>query len=348
MSRTKRSRTERKTHPSPACQAIRPLRNVVVGTALDESSDAVLRAAWEVARTAEARLHVIHATEMVPTGSDFHDDWVSPEALESALSHHKTLLGEQLERLHIEPGKLGSWHVESNAPHQVLLRAAERVSADLVVVGASRTGRLGRLLGSTADRVTRRATCPVLVVRGALHVPPRSVLAPVDLSELSADAMVCGLALLEHLAGDTVAETEVEALHVLDLAAVGRPEDLTPAELEEAGQQSLDRFLEEHGGAVAPEIRPVLTTGEAREQILHRLEEHPVDLVLLSTHGRSGFERLLLGSVAAEVVRRAPLSVLMVPPPAALGTCLAEAVAAETAPVWREETPAEVGKRSAV
>jgi len=346
MSRTKRSRTERKTHPSPACQAMRPLRNVAVGTALDPSSDAVLRAAWELARAAGARLHVIHATEMVPAGWNFHDDWMSPEALEAALSRHKTLLGAQLERLDIDPAKLGSWHVESNAPHQVLLRAAERVSADLLVVGASRTGRLGRLLGSTADRVTRRATCPVLVVRGAVRMPPRSILAPVDLSELSADAMVCGLALLEHIAGDAAVETEVEVLHVLDLEAEGRPEDLTPAELEEAGQRSLDRFLEEHGCAVAPEIRPVLATGEAREQILHRLEEHPVDLVLLSTHGHSGFERLLLGSVAAEVVRRAPVNVLMVPPPAALGTGLAEAVAAQTAPVWREETPAEAAKRS--
>lgn len=48
------------------------------------------------------------------------------------------------------------------------------------------------LLGSTADRVLRKASCPVLIVRGELPVPPRRVLAPVDPSTLSGDSFRCG------------------------------------------------------------------------------------------------------------------------------------------------------------
>lgn len=328
-------------HPSPACQALRPLRKVVVGTALDESSDPVLRAAWDLSRAADARLYVVHATEMVPLGSDLHDEWVTPAMLEAALSSHKTLLGDQLERLGIDAGELGGWHVEMDAPHQVLLNAAQRVSADLLVVGATRSGRLGRLLGSTADRVTRQASCPVLVVRGDLALPPARVLVPVDLSDLSADALVCGLALLERVSGDAAAQMEVEALHVLEPDKEPRPEVVTEAEAQAARRRKLVEFLAEHGAQVAPEIEPVVTAGEAREKILRRIEEKPVDLVLLSTHGRGGFERLILGSVAAEVVREAPVSVLLVPPSVALGTALAEAVAAQTAPLWREEEVSE-------
>ena len=328
-------------HPSPACRALRPLRHIVVGTALDEATDPVLRAAWELSRATHARLHVIHATEMVPQGSEHHDEWVTPAMLEAALSSHKTLLGDQLERVGIDAGKLGSWHVEMDAPHRVLLHAARRVTADLLVVGATRSGRLGRLLGSTADRVIRRASCPVLVVRGELTLPPRRVLAPVDLSDLSADALVCGLALLERAAGDDAARMEVEAFHVLEPDKEPRPESVTEAEARASRRHKLEDFLVEHGAEVAPEIEPVLTTGEAREEILRRIQGDPVDLVLLSTHGRGGFERLILGSVAAEVVREAPVSVLLVPPQAALGTALAEAVAAETAPVWREEEVSE-------
>lgn len=324
-------------HPSPACQALRPLRHIVVGTALDESSDPVLRAAWDLSRAANARLYVVHATEMVPMGSELHDEWMTPEMLESALSSHKTLLGDQLERLGIDAGELGGWHVEMDAPHQVLLHAARRVSADLLVVGATRSRRLGRLLGSTADRVTRQASCPVLVVRGDLTVPPRRVLAPVDLSDLAADALVCGLALLERVCGDDAARIEVEALLVLEPDKEPRPESVSEADARAAHRLELEDFLAEHGAGVAPEIEPVLATGDAREEILRSTRKRPVDLVLLSTHGRGGFERLILGSVAAEVMREALVSVLLVPPLAALGTALAEAVAAQTAPLWREE-----------
>ncbi|HEX9641940.1 MAG TPA: universal stress protein, partial [Candidatus Krumholzibacteria bacterium] len=59
---------------------------------------------------------------------------------------------------------------------------------------------------------------------------------------------------------------------------------------------------------------PTLRTGLPRQEILSELEKAPADLVILGTHGRSGFERLLMGSVAADVVRQASVSVLVVPP----------------------------------
>lgn len=321
------------SRPSLACRAARPLRHVVVGTGLDSNSDEALRAAWELTRRAGAELYIVHAADPAPMGVALGSDWLSPQALELALARQKTRLGDQLERLGIEPGKLGGWHVEMGPPHKVLLRAAQQVSADLIVVGATRTSRLGRLLGSTADRVTRRAVCPVLVVREGLEIPPRRVLAPVDLSELSADGLVCGLALVERIGGDDAAATEVDALYVQDFHGEPWAEDLTTAELEKIARHCLEDLLLEHGSQVAGELRPVLRIGEPREEILRHLEEHPADLVVLSTHGRGGFERLLLGSVAAETVRRSPVSVLLVPPEAALGTALAEAVTAQTVPV---------------
>ena len=51
-----------------------------------------------------------------------------------------------------------------------------------------------------------------------------------------------------------------------------------------------------------------------REEILAELAERPADLLVLGTHGLGGFDRLVIGSVAADVVREAPASVLVVPP----------------------------------
>jgi nucleotide-binding universal stress UspA family protein len=59
---------------------------------------------------------------------------------------------------------------------------------------------------------------------------------------------------------------------------------------------------------------PIHTTvryGEAAEEILRHIKDNAVDLVAMSTHGRSGLSRLVLGSVAAQVVHRATVPVLL-------------------------------------
>ena len=58
-------------------------------------------------------------------------------------------------------------------------------------------------------------------------------------------------------------------------------------------------------------IRTIL--GDARELILDRAKHLPADLIVMGTHGRRGFQHLLLGSVAEAVVRHAPCPVLVVP-----------------------------------
>ncbi len=82
----------------------------------------------------------------------------------------------------------------------------------------------------------------------------------------------------------------------------------------------LERFLAanqpEPGWHISGRVRRATA---ADREILGRCEEVAPDLVLLGTHGRSGFERLLVGSVAESVMRHAQSSVLIVPPEAAAG-----------------------------
>jgi nucleotide-binding universal stress UspA family protein len=65
-------------------------------------------------------------------------------------------------------------------------------------------------------------------------------------------------------------------------------------------------------------VETAVLSGEPRVEILRELEERPADLVVLGTHGRGGWDRLVLGSVASTVARKALCSVLVVPPEAAL------------------------------
>lgn len=59
-------------------------------------------------------------------------------------------------------------------------------------------------------------------------------------------------------------------------------------------------------------LHTVLEFGQPRHEIVDYIEEHDVDRVVLGSHGRSGAERLLLGSVAEAVVRRSPVPVMVV------------------------------------
>lgn len=320
----------------------RPLRTVLIGTSLGEESDQVVRTGLAVARATGARVHLVHGVELDRLPMDL-DVGAGAELEGEIIARHREELDRQIERLEIQSSELAGSEVRAGSPYRILAEAARQTGAGLIVVGATGSGPLAaELLGSTADRVLRKAFCPVLVVRGGLPVPPRRVLAPVDLSKLSGDVFHCGLHLLGQLAGPRAVNHEihvrvVHALSFLDALAVrqrtgGKPLD----EIERSTAEELRRFLLENRTEAPVRLEAAVLPGEARVEILRDLEEHPADLLMMGTHGRGGLDRLVLGSVASTIARKAPCSVLVISPDAALEEGIAEAVEAQT-PVWHRE-----------
>ncbi len=148
------------------------IQTVVIGTSLEEGSDAVVRAGAALARAAGARVHLVHAVQMPSS----YLGGTGPEAAEALLIAEQGRLrqevGEQIERVGIEGGADVGRTLRSGVPHRVLPEVAVEIGAELLVVGASE-GRFQRLLGSAADRVLRRSSIPVLVVRGEMPAAPR-------------------------------------------------------------------------------------------------------------------------------------------------------------------------------
>jgi nucleotide-binding universal stress UspA family protein len=165
------------------------------------------------------------------------------------------------------------------------------------------------------------------------------VLAPVDLSTLSGDAFRCGLHIVAQLAD--VGEIHVQsvfALSLLDALAARQRTGGAPVEqVERAAAEELRRFVRENRPEASFQVETAVLSGEARMEILRELQEHPADLVILGTHGRGGMDRLVLGSVASTVARKAPCSVLVISPEAALAEGIAGAVEAQTVPAWHQE-----------
>jgi len=286
---------------------------VLIGTLLESESDPVVRAGLAIARAAGARVHLVHAfpegPPLVGPGIGLGEDFT-----EELSASYEEKLREQIGRLGIAETELAGAEVKSGEPHRILIDTARNLAADLIVVGATGSGPFAaELLGSTADRVLRKAACPVLVVRGELPVPPRRVLAPVDLSPLSADAFRCGLDLLAQVAkGGEVEVRAVYALSFMDALQHRKHGEISPEEAERHSGEELQRFVLENRADLTFEVEAVVLPGEARFEILNELGERPADLVMLGTHGRGGLDRLMLGSVASTVARKAPCSVLLI------------------------------------
>jgi nucleotide-binding universal stress UspA family protein len=290
---------------------------VLIGSSLGEESDAVVRTGLAWARAEGARVHVAHAFAAPLAGSPVIGALgrlAFPQETDTLLADKQEkmrgLLEEQVRRVGVSPDETVEHVAPQGVPHRILSDLAAELGAALVVVGATAGGPMHRLLGSTADRVVRRATCPVLIVRGELPMPPARVLAPVDLSPLSAEAFRTGLKQLSQLPGNV---PEVEALFVLSPIQRQVSPQFTPEQVDRFAEEELERFVIAQAGPAAARVRRQVRVGTPREEILAEIEARHPSLVLLGTHGLGGFDRFVIGSVAADVVREAPCSLLVVP-----------------------------------
>ena len=288
------------------------LRSIVTGSSLEPASDAVLATALELSRTTGADLHLVHAFPMpaIYSGAAMTGGALLP-ATEVEEDRCRAALDRQLERLGANRDALASLVLEPGPAHLWLHETAETAKADLIVVGAHEGTQFTSMLGSTADRILRKSSCPVLVVRNRLTLPIARVVAPVDLSPLSRTCLERGLGWLAEL--EQQAPPELDLLFVLSRVDREGSVHFTPEQVDRFARLELERFAEELPGVDStPGLR--VRVGSARHEIAAELDERPADLVILGTHGRSGFERLMLGSIAEGVIRHAPGNVLVVPP----------------------------------
>ncbi len=133
------------------------------------------------------------------------------------------------------------------------------------------------------------------------------ILCPIDFSEFSRHALDHAAAMARWY------EARLTVLYV----SVNRPAmDLPPLSLDTADRERLMTDMRRFTAHVSPEVSLVLRVEEApyvHEEILGRIGTLHVDLLVLGTHGRSGFERLFLGSVTEKVIRKASCPTLIVP-----------------------------------
>src|SRR5690349_8896884 len=137
------------------------------------------------------------------------------------------------------------------------------------------------------------------------------ILCPIDFSEFSVSAYQHALSVAEHYEAKLVAQHIVELWRhpSFDFAASAGPYEESRQALRESGKEQLQEFVKKHThDEIQPEL--VVQVGLAADPILSFAQLQKVDVIVMGTHGRRGFDRLMLGSVTDRVMRRAPCPVL--------------------------------------
>lgn len=260
----------------------------------------------------DADLRVLHVRFRIPPrpaaalGPGILQQYYRSE-MEEAVKAARSLL----DRLHIKYELLRT----AGHPGDEIARVAEKVKADLVVMGSHGHGTAARLLlGSTTQGVIAGCNVPMLVVRDRqLPAPSGEILVAVDGSAYSRKAVAY---LLRHR-DQLVASARITLMHVSPSLPSPR---FTFATGKAALQQQRKREREQAmrgarrllAKARGLKYKEVHATGDPGEHIADYARGNGCSLIVMGSHGRGGMTSLLLGSVAQKTLAAGRTPVLIV------------------------------------
>ncbi len=293
------------------------------------SAEFAVPVAQGIARRTNGSVHLVHVHAPLSTAGaprtatmPFYGDW-DVEAKE----HEEAYLKSFRQRLPAVTAVTVDHRVEEGSVVETLVRCAEEVRAELVVMTTHGRGPLARAwLGSVADGVARRSSIPVLLLRPNADPEPmgehlfRNILVALDGSELAEQVLATATGLGTLVGARYTLVRVVSPLLVTGYAPT--PEGMLTDAAYGPELELLIKDAEAYLGEVAGGLRArglavetqVVAEMQAAVGILEYAREKATDLIAMATHGRTGFSRLLLGSVADKVLRGTTSPVLLLRP----------------------------------
>ncbi len=299
-----------------------PHSKILVPLDGSEFGERALAAALALVGRSGGELHLVSAVSSLPLLRPSNADegetqgWFAEEGARVAayLEQVRTRIRES------NPDQVVWVHSRVGAPTDTILRRIDEVSADLVVMTTHGRGPLGRAwMGSVADGVVRQAPCPVLLLRPQEEETPLRldrILVPLDGSGAAERALPQATLLARQWGSRLHLASIIPTPH-----SVSVPYLDASAEAEEV-RQSLGREYLEYLERTAAPLREsgfevevdAIRAEEVAQGLAGVLTRSGAGLLVMSTHGRGGVARLLLGSVANRMIRSSPVPVLVVPP----------------------------------
>ncbi|RMF59329.1 MAG: universal stress protein [Bacteroidetes bacterium] len=257
----------------------------------------------------EGELHVFHVAHRAPIRPAWNRNALRQWLL-AELDGETGPRGALPARLHVHQEVVGQEVI-----HREIARFAERHEIDLIVAGTSSDAlATSRITPETVAEVVRHAPCPVVTLPPAVReqAPIRHLLVPTDFSDCSQHALAHAKALAHRFGA------RITLVHVLSLPPMFL-EDPAPAEVPvrifsrqpEQYLRPLRALYEQVPGPAVP-CDVQVSIGPVPDRIAGLAAELHADLIVLGSHGATGFHHLPLGNVADRVIRTAPVPVLTV------------------------------------
>lgn len=287
-------------------------KRIALATDLSHRCDRALDRSLLLANAWQAELMVIHALAPPENVTLFGrlDDLPSwrrpPDPVRAARDRiYRDLVGEN-------PSADISVQVETGPPAEAVLLAAEKADAGLIVTGVARDELLARMfLGDTVERLIRKSTIPILIVRDRAFEPYKSMLVATDFSESARVALERAVRLFP--------DAGISLFHAYDVpfaGYLGRAE--VERQFDDFGNDAADKFLADAGfsAAAAQKVSRMIERGVPEALLRDYAENSRRHLTVVGTHGGGLVYEALIGSTARKIINAVPGDVLLVPDPA--------------------------------
>jgi nucleotide-binding universal stress UspA family protein len=286
------------------------INTIVAALALETDRDPVAGRALQLARQHGARLVFVHVIEDAISHEDLPVS-LDTAAMRAIMERDATERVGQL--LRDSGGEVtAKVVVEIGKPYQLINEIVERESAALIVIGPGKAKNIReKVLGSTADRIVRSSSQPVLVVRSPTPDPYRHLVVAVDFSAASQAAAKAAMQLVPDAAVELVHAMEIPLAFEQAMLKAGTPRTEINrhrrARAREARKQISASLKDISFGNAGLRI----IQGDAAQSLVRLSRKGRTDLVVLGTQGGYAITQALLGSVAHHVLRAAGCDVLV-------------------------------------
>jgi nucleotide-binding universal stress UspA family protein len=276
------------------------IENILLAEDFSSSSENVVTTAIEIAKIFDSEIIPMH---VLP--DDIMNEKANALLNETAMKRLEAIV----ERAKQEGVKAKEIILSFGSPHQAIVQTAMDVNAKLIVIGSGETQKGDKfLLGSTAKRIIQKSEKPVFVVKEGVALNVRHILCPVDFSATSKRALKNAITMCRRF------KAELTILSVCEMPSYSwfaSGKDLEEEKDDRYAQhkKTFDEFMQDFNLSDLKWSKETFK-GNPAEQILHAVAAKMVDLLVIGTTGKTGLNRLVIGSVAEKVIREVPCSFL--------------------------------------
>lgn len=292
---------------------------ILFPTDFSRCADQALAHAVFLAEKYEAELHVLHVVTIFKDQSDIVSNEIADT--EKTIRNLEEIAEKQLNKVVDSKGSddmtLITTTKRSISAAPAIMEYSTENNIDLIVMGThGRRGFGHLLLGSTAEEVVRLSECPVFTIKELKEAKPvmhlNNILIPVDFSDHSKIALSHASEIAQSY------KAQLQILHIIEetmhpafsLSGKSSIFDLIPGIEDDCRKRTEKMVNETVPSQVKYDVH--IKGGSAASDIIRFAKESSTDLIVIATHGLTGLEHMLLGSVTEKVVRMAHCPVFTV------------------------------------